>query len=252
MKEKSTGKKFRITFYWIVRVIGFLLIAYSIYGLISTNDKREDSRYVFIIAQAVCLIVLSYVPVFINKIWKLSIPIGIEIFFLAYCSGGVLLGEIAEFYIKIWWWDSVLHTISGAFIACIGFVVFSLFNEKDGVPMKVSPGFLVLFVFCLSLACGLIWEIVEWTADGITGSNMQRYSDNITRVGFVGRNALRDTMKDLILDVIGAGIICVLSYIDMKTDKNYFNRYFKIEKITSKKNRNLESTLLETDKVEEE
>lgn len=244
MTTKSS--RFRQAFFWIIRFIGLILIGYSIYALISRSSST-NGRYITIILQALCLIVLSFIPAFINRVWKLSLPIGIEIFFLGYCSCGLLLGEIAGFFTKVWWWDSVLHTISGSFIACIGFIIISIFNEKDGVPMRISPGFLILFVFCLSLSCGLIWEVFEWIFDAITGSNMQRYSDNVSREGFIGRAALRDTMKDLILDTVGAGIICVLSYIDMRTDTNYFNKYFRIKRISENKNLDIELNGIEKD-----
>ena len=50
---------------------------------------------------------------------------------------------------------------------------------------------------------------------------MQRYSDSVTREPFLGRAALFDTMKDLVLDTIGALVIAIISYVDLKRKKGH-------------------------------
>ena len=82
--------------------------------------------------------------------------------------------------------------------------------------MKLNPLFISIFVICFSVTVGVLWEIVEFLADAVTGSNMQRYSESVTRDPFVGRDALFDTMKDLILDMAGALVVAIISYVDLK------------------------------------
>ena len=66
--------------------------------------------------------------------------------------------------------------------------------------------------------------------DAATGSNMQRYSDSVTRELFLGRAALFDTMKDLMLDAIGAIVIAITSCTSYKKKKIHIARRWYIEK----------------------
>ncbi|HHW99977.1 MAG TPA: hypothetical protein GX740_01565, partial [Acholeplasmataceae bacterium] len=81
-----------------------------------------------------------------------------------------------------------------------------------------------LFVFCFSLSVGVIWEIIEYLIDGFAASNMQRFRDSITGELWMGREALRDTMKDFMLNTLGAALISVLGYIDLKRKSGLINK----------------------------
>lgn len=212
----SKSKLLNKILYAIVRLQTMGLLIYAIFGLISDFRNREESEYVFIVIQCVLLFVLTFVPGFVHKVAKVELPIVIEIFFLLFTTAAIMFGEIFSFYIKYSWWDDVLHTFSGSFIAVIGFVILYYLNERKRIQFSLSPFFIVFFCFCFSLACEAVWEVIEYTADGLTGSNMQRYMDNIDNsIKFMGRDALADTMSDIIETIIGAFIVCVLAYLDM-------------------------------------
>ena len=66
-----------------------------------------------------------------------------------------------------------------------------------------------LYLRCFSVTVGVLWEIVEFIIDTLVSSNMQRYKDNYTGAPFLGRRALLDTMKDLILDTLEL-VLCLL------------------------------------------
>ena len=51
---------------------------------------------------------------------------------------------------------------------------------------------------------------------GLTNSNMQRFKDSITGELWLGRAALKDTMKEFFKNIIGAAFISILGYIDLK------------------------------------
>jgi len=59
------------------------------------------------------------------------------------------------------------------------------------------------------MAFGTIWEIFEFTMDQVFGMNMQKPMLN-------DPSGLTDTMWDLIIDAIGAGIISSLGYIHLR------------------------------------
>ena len=68
---------------------------------------------------------------------------------------------------------------------------------------------------CFALAAGAIWEIYEYTLDGLMGLNMQHYH-LVDGTPLMGRAALYDTMKDLIVDALGALVVSVIGYIALK------------------------------------
>ena len=77
----------------------------------------------------------------------------------------------------------------------------------------------------LSFALGAVWEIYEFTMDSVFGTNMQKYMlDNGTAL--IGQAALQDTMKDIIVDAIGALVMSTIGYISLKYKKGW------VEKLT--------------------
>ena len=174
---------------------------------------------------AFVLLMLTLIPSFLEKQLQIDIPSVMEIIFLVFSILAFLLGEIGDFYIKYKWWDSMLHTMSGVLLGCVGFVFLNFFNNNNHIKtFKLGAGFAAVFVLCFTLACGTFWEIIEFMADTINGTNMQRYQDNFTAEGFVGRAALFDTMKDLIQDFIGGLIISIIGYIDIKRNNIFVNK----------------------------
>jgi uncharacterized membrane protein YjdF len=100
-------------------------------------------------------------------------------------------------------------------LGAVGVSVIDIFNKSKKVNLNLSEGFTVLFAFFFAVALGGIWEIYEYSMDKFFGFNMQRYkTENGTPL--LGQAALYDTMKDLVFDVAGALIICVLGYIMLK------------------------------------
>lgn len=104
----------------------------------------------------------------------------------------------------------------------IGFIGFSLIDilNSDNKKVTLSPFFIAFFAFCFTLTVGVIWEFYEFTSDGILSTNMQKYKlrDGIE---MVGREALEDTMEDLIVDTVGALAASSIGYISIKYKKDW-------------------------------
>ena len=94
----------------------------------------------------------------------------------------------------------------------VGFSIIGLLNKSESVPLSLSPAFVALFAFCFAISIGAIWEIYEFCADLILHTNMQKYALASGEL-FVGQEALVDTMKDLIIDTVGALCVSVIGYI---------------------------------------
>jgi len=110
-----------------------------------------------------------------------------------------------------------LHAFSGAMLGALGFSLISIINNTDNVFVKLSPFFVSLFAFCFAVAAGAIWEIYEYTVDSLLSLNMQKYMlENGTPL--IGKEALSDTMKDIIVDTISAFVISAAGYIVNKIE----------------------------------
>ena len=124
----------------------------------------------------------------------------------------------SNFYFVIPHWDTILHAFSGAMLGALGFSLVSILNGSKRLRLKLSPFFIALFAFCFALAAGSVWEIYEYTFDGLLTLNMQKYALEDGTL-LVGREALRDTMKDIIVDALSALIISILGFFTIKRDK---------------------------------
>lgn len=134
----------------------------------------------------------TYVPTFLERQYRVYLPIEFHVVIVAFLYGSLFLGEVGQAYDRFWWWDDLLHLSSGVVLGFVGFLIlYVLLVQKR---LKMTPGLIAFFSFCVALAGGAVWEIIEFLIDQIFGANMQK--SNL------------DTMKDLIIDAIGAlGIV---------------------------------------------
>lgn len=219
LEEQQKKNTTSLIVYIGLRIIMGLMLAVCIIGICIDKDASMRSRYIFNAVQSFLFLIASLLPRFIKKA-KLEIPEYAMVIFILFCFAHFFFGEIVNFYATIKWWDALLHTFSGGMIALLSFSIVYLFNSSEYDDVHLNTVFVVLFAFCFTIVIGVLWEGVEWLADEITGSNMQRWANSITGEPFIGREALKDTMKDLLLDMIGAAVVCMVCGIIMyKTGK---------------------------------
>lgn len=181
--------------------------------------------------------ILTYFPSILSKKFGVYLPKRLQLIITLFIFAAQILGEIGDFYEKISWWDTMLHTISGIVLGLVGFLFVYLLNEKGNINVNLSPKFVIIFAFCFALTMGVFWEFFEFGADRLFGYNMQKFR-------MPGQDGLVDTMNDLIVDAIGAIVACIGGYIYIKRKKDvlfndYFDEWFESERIknTEKKTR---------------
>jgi len=189
-KKDPLLEKFHFFFVWFVRIT--LLIA-LFRALISEN------WYVFGIVLFALL--LTFFAFIIEKRYKIDIPIEFEIGIVLLIYGSIFLGELRGYYTTFWWWDIVLHTLTGVIVGLVGFLVLlTLYRRKRVIA---APFSIALFSFSLAAAIGGIWEIFEFGMDQLFGLNMQK-------------SGLMDTMFDIIVNDVGAFLSSLLGYFYLK------------------------------------
>lgn len=189
---------------------------------------------------------LLIAPSFIQVRMKIELPTALEIAMLVFIFAAEILGEIQAYYIKVPVWDTVLHTINGFLMAAIGFALVDILNRSKKVTFRLSPLFVAIVAFCFSMTIGVIWEFFEFGMDQFfgldmqkdtvvnvinsvmldpTGSNIPVSIQHITDVSVNGQNldiggyldiGLIDTMKDLLVNFIGAVVFSVIGYFYIK------------------------------------
>lgn len=200
--------------------------------------------------QNVMLCVLSLIlfllPNFIEKKFKIDLPDMLEIIIFIFIFSAEILGEINNFYGNFPGWDNILHMLNGFLCASIGFSLVYLLNENSK-KIKLSPIFIVLVSFCFSMTVGVFWEFFEYGMDNILHTDMQKdwyvtdirtvtldpeQDNNVVSINGVSYTivydqnnnklvklngyldiGLHDTMKDLIINFIGAVVYSIFGYL---------------------------------------
>ena len=130
-------------------------------------------------------------------------------------------GMIFKFFLKVPGYDSFAHFSNGALLVYIGITFLSIFFTREDI-LNLNPLFVIIFAFSFAAMLGVLWEILEYLSDLLfVDSNMQRYADIKTGNPFVGQAALRDTMKDFILNTLGGILASILIYKDVQRGSKF-------------------------------
>ncbi len=199
----------------------------------------------------VCLLALMLflAPPLVEKKLHLKLPTALEVTVLIFIFCAEILGEIECYYIKYAFWDSMLHTVNGFLFAAFGFCLVDLLNENPNIKFQLSPTFQALTAFCFSMTIGIFWEFFEYGMDNLLMLDMQKdtiiyafqsvtldaasqnipvalqditqttitCADGTTQVinGYLDIG-LRDTMKDLFVNFIGAAAFSTIGWAYVK------------------------------------
>ncbi|MBQ6613937.1 MAG: hypothetical protein IIX18_01315 [Clostridia bacterium] len=235
MIEEIKKKKAVATLYFSLR---FVVIAIGILMLVGENYEGA----------ALCLLtlVLFLLPAFVEKTFRVELPTTLEIITIVFVFAAEILGEIAEYYVRFPIWDTLLHTTTGFLAASVGLSLIDLLNRSERFKINLSPWFVAIVSFCFSMTVGVVWEFFEFGMDVFVGTDMQKDTvldvirsvtlhpegknipvviDKITEVSVNGDLlsvagyldiGLYDTMKDLIVNFIGALVFSVFGYFYTK------------------------------------
>ncbi len=248
MKEPSE-KKLHLPYQHKATSILFLVLRFFVVLVMVRKLFLHEWKSVFICVLTLFLFVL---PSIASSILKITLPSVLEIIILLFIFSAEILGELNSFYIRIPHWDTMLHTINGFCCAAVGFALVDMLNRNKKFSLKLSPLYLAIAAFCFSMTIGVLWEVFEYSADTFFGKDMQKdtvvsainstmldptksnkivqisdisdvvivHSDGSEEALGVGGYldvGINDTMKDLIVNLIGAVVFSVIGYFYVKT-----------------------------------
>lgn len=198
-------------------------------------------------------LILFLVPAFFEKNFGIELPSALEIIILIFIFCAEILGELGSYYTRVPMWDTVLHTVNGFLCAAVGFSLVDLINRNERFKFQLSPLFLAIVAFCFSMTIGVLWEMFEFSADMLLKTDMQKdfvvhtissvtldpnnannavIISGINDVSVNGKSlglggyldiGLIDTMKDLIVNFVGAVVFSIIGFFYIKSrGKNKF------------------------------
>ena len=217
-KVKINYEKLIFNFVFITLLLSFVALTIIIYkapDIATEEGMRVKSDYSLMLSQSVLGVIAMMLPSFISKKIQIKIPSGMMLLYVLFLYGAIYLGEVKAYYYNVPHWDTMLHAFSGAMLGALGFSFVSLLNKSETISFRLSPLFVALFAFCFAIMLGVAWEVYEYTFDGLWGLNMQKFMTEDGRE-FIGRAALKDTMKDLIVDAVGAFVMSAIGFISLK------------------------------------
>lgn len=229
----------------VIRALYIFLSVLVIFTLIRSFVRREYFNVM------VCLLTLALfmLPAIVEKNFKLRLPRFFEGIVLVFIFSAEILGEINSYYQRIPHWDTVLHTVNGFMFAAFGFALLDMINRDRNIKFKLSPFYLALVAFCFSMTVGVVWEFYEFGADMIFHTDMQKDTyiadiytvslddaktntvipvEKVCKVVLRGEDGgetvlpayldigLIDTMKDLMVNFIGAFVFSIIGYFFVK------------------------------------
>lgn len=185
----------------------------------------------------VLTLVLFLIPSFVERRLHIDVPNTLEVIILLFIFSAEILGEIQEYYLIFPFWDTMLHTINGFLMAAIGFSLVDILNRSKKIRIRLSPAFVAVVAFCFSMTIGVLWEFFEYGMDCLFRTDMQKdtYVQMVSSVmlHLEGHNVpvvlpvdsvvvngqnwpgyldigLHDTMKDLLVNFIGAVLFSLI------------------------------------------
>lgn len=183
---------------------------------------------------AVLSVVYVMIPFAVERIFRFRIqaPLYFVIAFYTICP---LLGYSYKLYYILPWWDDMQHAFAGLVFAMFGAYLPRAFGQNGGY----NVAFCAVFALVFSIAVAAVWEFMEFSADCLLGTDMQKDvlvdgrssyllgkllglpMDQTANVGggsVVGGVAidgyldigLMDTMCDMLIETAGAVVYVIL------------------------------------------
>lgn len=139
---------------------------------------------------------------------------------------GIVIGSYMGYFDSLFWFDNMMHILSGVVCAVFGYDFACIIQRKKG-QCAATLAAIFSIMFALSIALG--WEFYEFAMDTLHGTNLQlakagqetamfdisKYNNEYGYLGLV------DTMTDMIMNTIGglAGMIFMIVLRNRKKEK---------------------------------
>ncbi len=226
----------------------YLALAFCFFSLVYFSILREkDKAFMSLVS-----ILYVLIPGLAQKLFKFRIQTSLYPFIMFYtiCP---LLGFSYNFYYNLHWWDDILHAFAGVVFAMLGAYLPKVMSKNGEASLSLC----VFSAFFFSVAIAGLWELGESFMDSYFGTDMQKDTllvlprpsyilsellgfpkgelaeiqeieliVNGQKVEYYVDLGLIDTMKDVFVETLGAGVYTILYRIGK-------GKYFAFEHVGS-------------------
>lgn len=193
----------------IAFVLCLIILTVGLIAMFFIDNVEMMNHASFRLFEVILMIIITIVPALLGRLTGMKVPPAIETGLVAFCFSALILGDVADFYGRFSWWDLLLHALSGILLGIVACYILDKVCEKASA--KASPLFIAVWSVCFVLAVGALWEMMEYVTDGMLGLNSQQFLESggtfDESIPLPGREALRDTMEDMLLNLTGALIL---------------------------------------------
>ena len=210
--------------FWVTLALAVINV-----GMLLVRGNSTWEEIVFRGGQYLAMLLILKAPSFLRKRFKVDVPAALSVVILLFAFSALVLGDGLDFYGRFTCWDSVLHGFSGVILSFVALWLIHVIMVGNDKYIYFNKYFLALFLVMFSLGMGACWEIVEYTYDSLSGTNTQQFMASTTGSIFTaediplcGHAALRDTMTDLILDLVGAFAVAVYGFFQHNRLKEHY------------------------------
>ena len=152
--------------------------------------------------------VITFIPSVLGKIVGRKIPAEFELIVILFIYGILFLAEVRGLF-DFLWWDVVLNLLASIALGLVGITIAYVLQKEE--VMDASPFVIVFLAFCFSFAVGGLWEIFEYSLDGLLGTTLQK--------------GMQDTMMDLVVNAIGAFFVSLVGFFYIRKGKNIMSAF---------------------------
>ena len=252
IKEEYQNKDKKVVIVYLI--LSLLVVVCLIREIINSDIKS-------VITCTVTLL-LFLMPTIIHRKFKITFSSTLEIMRYILVFSSEILGEVLAFYLNIKIFDTILHLLYGFVMAGIGFSLIDILNNNKEEKLNLANKFIILFSICYGVTTGVSWEIFEYGMDKVFKTDMQK-DTIITEISSVKLNdkgdnktktieiqslvvngedciekyggyidiGLNDTMKDIIINLIGAIIFSLVGYSYLKGENKFASNFMLTKEI---------------------
>ena len=192
-----------------IKKINYLLILIvSISGLYFAITTEKELMFILKNISVILSISGLYI---IQKLFKTKISDSINFIYIVFIFLAHFLGVIVDLYSKIYWYDKLVHFLSGIVTAFAG--IYFLVKNKANKNIVFN----ILFIISFSMLIASIWEVFEYLSSCYFNVDPQK----------VLLTGVSDTMGDIIVALLGSLLVSIGYYFEHSEDCNLIIKKFE-------------------------
>jgi hypothetical protein len=174
----------------LVRILQTGLLGLAVYGLVTVHLGMAMN--------GALTLAVTLLPAVVRREYGYRMDAGLVL----WITLAVVLHVVGSLglYVEFSWYDEITHALSASVVAGLGYTAFRSF-ELHSEEIDVPPAFRGLFIVVFVLAFGVVWEVFEFGAGGV--STLLGVDSPVVVYG------IDDIVTDFIYNAVGAVVVAL-------------------------------------------